>query len=165
MYTYIQIEGAEELEKKLLNLEAKAAKIAIRSSFKGAAKIFIAAVRVNVMAMVGGVMGGYLWKMWEIRVIPTSVSKRFSSVGVRIQLSPKANEVFVHKAKGKSRYKGGRTYIPSAIEYGHIAANGRFVPARPFARKAFDATEGQMAEAMEKEMLEAVEEAFYKTMD
>jgi len=164
MYTYIQIEGAEELEKKLLNLEAKAAKIVVRSSFKGAAKLFIAAARANIMAMVGGVMGGYLWKMWEIRVIPASISKRFSSIGIRVQLSPKANEVFVHQAK-KSRYKGGRTYIPSAIEYGHIAQNGRFVPARPFARKAFDATEGQMAEVMEKEMADAVEEAFYKMMD
>ena len=159
MYADIQLEGAEELNRKLSSLEPDIGKAITRMAFKKSIQIYIDAAKANIMSMVGGIMAGYLWQAWEVVVIPTRNRRKYS-YGIRAEISPRRNNIFVYIAKHYSRLRGGRSYIPNAIEYGHIAADGSFVPAIPFARAAWSQVEGQIESSAESELSAAINEAW-----
>ena len=124
------VEGARELERKLLALERKTAKKIVRSAVRKGSKVIVAAAKANAVSMVGGQMGRLLKRNIVVRAFKR---QRKGSFGVRAILRSGVRE-FIYISK-----KGVKTYIPSAIEYGHDN-----VAAIPFMRNASD-THGEKA--------------------
>lgn len=142
------IEGAKELDRKLLALERKTAKKVIRSAVRKGSKVIVNAVKVNVVNMVGGSMGLLLRKNVIVRAFK---KQKKGSFGVRTMLRPEVDE-FVHITKNNVRQ-----YIPAAIEYGHDKA-----AAIPFMRNASD-THGEKARQVAiEEMKQRIEQAARK---
>ena len=124
------IEGAKELERKLLALERKTAKKIVRSAVRKGSKVIVTAAKANAVSMVGGEMGVLLRRNIIVRAFKR---QKKGSFGVRTTIRPQVKE-FVHITKG-----GVRHYVPSDIEYGHDNA-----AAIPFMRSASD-THGEKA--------------------
>jgi len=137
----VQIEGAKELETKLLELERKMAKKIIRQGVRNAQKILIPAIKSNLSAISkGGGMSEMIAKALQIRAARKNPRGSYS-VNVQIRNQPD----FVYYPKGSfssletRKTQGKRSYIPAAIEYGH--GQNKEQAARPFMRPAADSTE------------------------
>jgi len=124
------IEGGAELERKLGAIESQTAKKIVRKAVREGLKPTHRAAKANAQSMVGGNMGALIAQNLQLRVMK---KKRPNSYAMNVRPKPGVDE-FVHIAK-KSKYAGGRTFIPAAIEYGHDN-----VPAIPFMRQAADKT-------------------------
>jgi len=126
----VRVTGLVALEKKLTALPTKVARKVIRQALRKGAKPVKASVKTNAVAMVGGEMGSLIAKATAIR----AVGQRPGRASVGVVLTAKYNDDFVHIAKD-----GKRSYIPSAIEFGHTGPGGgeKVTPANPFARRAW----------------------------
>ncbi len=154
MYMSIQITGAAQIERKLRELEPKLRKKFLTAGLTRAAEPMRSAASANAEGMVGGDMGGRIARAITIRPIKP---RRRGNIGVGVQIARR--KAFVHIAKGKSNYLDKRTYIPSAIEYGHFLDNGSFAMPIPFMRTAFDAQAGTVLAGAQDEIRNAVEQA------
>ncbi len=140
----MKLMGAKEIQRvidKLTKQEvAKAAREATREAQN---VIMLPEYRGNAMSIVGGEMGAAISKALKVRVM-TRMKK--GNYGVKVLLEEP--DQFVHETKD-----GKRHFIPAAIEYGH-AFPGRGggksppkdVPAKPFARTAFESKRYQTQE-------------------
>jgi len=139
----IELEGARELQKKLDRLEKTAGKKIVRSATRKGSTVIRKATQSNAKSMVGGEMGTLIGKNVVTRA---HKKQKKGSYALWTGTRPGVDE-FVHIAKGKSKYKDKRTYIPAAIEYGHDNA-----AAIPFARSAVDSKGEQAKQTTIKEI-------------
>lgn len=154
----IKVEGAEQLEKKLLSLERKAAKKIVRVGVRKGGNIVNKKARLNSKSMVGGEMGRLLARHIILRKYKRQRRSQFAMfVAMRAGVS-----AFVYKAKKWSKYSDMQTYIPMAIEAGHITGKGRPVPAIPFMRNAYQTVGRTAQQVMLREIQSSVGEEFRK---
>jgi HK97 gp10 family phage protein len=112
----IQIDGIENVNKRLTLFANKISDKASNEGLKSAGRAFRDKAKGNASLMVGGQMGTMLSRYMRMKVYKKTRKKPYA-----IAIGPAAGvSEFVHEAKGESRHKGKRTYIPTAIEYGHI---------------------------------------------
>jgi hypothetical protein len=137
MKTVLQLEGAAESERDLATLPDRIEKKVIRQAVRAAQKIMQSGLRASARSMVGGQMGGRIAAALQVRA-----PKRQRKGGYSLNVLIRSDDAFT----GPGRRSGRKTYIPAAIEYGHITG-GTYVPAIPFARTGAD---GCQAEVMRK---------------
>jgi hypothetical protein len=164
----LELQGAKQIEARLLGLERKVAKKIVRQAVRAGAKPIHTAAKANAANMVGGDMGKRIAKAMAIRAWKRQKRGQY---GVGVQL--KEDEAFVGYSMGsassmKSRklIQGGRYYVPSAIEYGHAfpGRGGRRgapkdVPAIPYFRSAMDSQKGAAERKVRQILLEGIESA------
>ena len=121
----INLKGDKLLEKKLAGLDRKVARKAVRKGVRAGLKPVLNAAKSNAVSMVGGNMGGLLKRNLVIKAPKRQRVK--GSYLLRVTLREGVEE-FEHVSEA-----GKMSYIPSAIEYGHDAAQPI-----PFMRKASD---------------------------
>ena len=137
----VQIEGAKELENKLLQLERKVGKKIVRTGVRTAQKSLIPVIKGSLMAISRG--GGMAEKIAKALTVKAARRNPRGTYAVNVQL--KDDPAFLHYPKGSfssldtGKTTGKRSYIPAAIEYGH--GSNKEQAARPFMRPAADATE------------------------
>ena len=125
---YLTIEGGKELKRKLLNIANKTGKKIVRQAVRKSLKPIQETAKANARNMVGGNMGRLLSKNVILRALR---KQRTGQYAMNVRLRTGIPE-FIHRAV-RSKYPGGATYIPAAIEYGHDN-----VAAIPFMRVAAD---------------------------
>jgi hypothetical protein len=133
---------------QLKNMETKVAKGIVRRVTRTAAKNTLKEIKLNALRMVNGEMGELLFHNAKIF---TFKHQRRGSFGVQIGMDPK-EEKFIHYSKS-----GKRSFIPSAIEYGHDDA-------RPiqFIRSAWAKTRTEDIRIMAKQFKREIEKAARK---
>lgn len=150
----IEEKGAKEVSRMLKRLEKKdVSKIAKSNTRKAQKEVMIPAIRGNATDMVGGKMGALLAKNLTVRAM-TRMQR--GSYGHKVIL--KATDAFVYEAED-----GTRSYIPSAIEYGHAApydAGGtKVAKAAPFQRDAYEKKRIILAERLRRDIISDIERA------
>ena len=150
----LQTTGLELLDAKLMRLETKVAKKIVKDATRAGAKVTLKQVKSNAKSMVGGNMGNLLAKHAKIIVFK---HQRRGSWGVQIGMKSGVPE-FDYWPVGSSsslsgrRATGKKSYIPSAIEYGHD--NARPIP---FIRSAWAATKNRATKVMARELRQGIE--------
>ena len=139
----LQTRGFELFDKKLKAMETKVGKGIVRKATREAAKNTLKHVKLNALRMVNGEMGELLFYNAKIFVFK---HQRRGSYGVQIGMNPEEQEFIHYSASGK------RSYIPSAIEYGHDGARPI-----PFIRNAWERTKTKDVEIMGKKLAEGIE--------
>jgi hypothetical protein len=149
----LTISGIKGIQNKLKQVEKKEAARLVREVTRSAQnKIMLPAYKKAALSIAGeeGRMSGLIAKNLAVRAM-TKMKPR--SYGHKVLI--KSDEQFVTWTKGAAfdtrtrkliKGTGARYYIPNAIEYGHVfpGRGGRKnapkdVPAKPFARVAFEA--------------------------
>jgi hypothetical protein len=131
-----QIDGGEELMKNLETLGLRVQKNVVRRAIRAAQKPMQTAARAAARGLGNGVdtdgvdMSELLAKNI---VIAAPKKQRSGSYSLHVQMRRDVPE-FLHKSQSNRE-----TYIPAAIEYGHMSG-GTYVPAIPFLRRAAEAT-------------------------
>lgn len=143
----LKMEGARELDEKLGRLATKTGKKIVRKATREAMKPVLTEIKNNARNIVGGDMGRLLAKHLILRALR---KQRRGSYGVNVKFRSDVPE-FIHKAK-TSKYAGGITFIPAAIEYGHDNA----API-PFMRKAVAAKQRAAESIMRSELKSGIE--------
>jgi len=137
----IQIEGAKELENKLLQLETKVSRKIVRQGIRAAQKTLIPVIKGNLMAISRG--GGMAEKIAKALTVRAARRNPRGTYAVNVQL--KDDPTFLRYPLGSfsnletGKTTGKRSYVPAAIEYGH--GKSKEQAARPYMRPAADATE------------------------
>jgi HK97 gp10 family phage protein len=139
----ITLEGFNSLDTVLKLLPIKVQKKVVRQATKAAAKNTLGVVKSNALSMIGGDMGTLIAKNAKVFVFK---HQRRGSWGVQIGMDPREDKFIHYSASGK------RSYIPSALEYGH----GKARP-RPFIRSAWDQTRRQAINIMSRELRTGIE--------
>lgn len=158
--TFIKLEGAEELDRRLKALEDKVGRSVVRKAVRAGQKVLLAASRVSPLSMVGGKMGQLLSR--SIVLKPPKRQRRQSySLDVRLKgASEGAPSEFIHENKKTGKDKRGRTFkarhwIPSAIEYGH--GRDKNSCAMPFMRTPAAATQRIVLAALTERLRRGIE--------
>lgn len=148
----IKLEGAKQLERKLLSLEKKVGKKIVRKAVRDSHKIMLSEAKSRAATIVGGAMGRLLASNLVLRA--TRRQRRGSyEMQVRTKSeSEGAPTEFVHITKD-----GKQHYIPAAIEFGH--GSNKEQAARPFMRQAADATRGQVLAKFIEQLRRGIEQA------
>jgi HK97 gp10 family phage protein len=141
------IQGFKELERQLTALERKTGKKIVRKAVRKSLKPVHTVAKEKARSMVGGNMGSLLAKNIVLRAMR---KQRRGSFAMNVRLRAGINE-FIHKAQ-KSKYPGGETFIPAAIEYGHDNA----API-PFMRTASDENLPKAEGIMRQELKAGIE--------
>lgn len=134
MKVSVVIEGAQELQTMLETLESKLARKVIRQGVRDGQRATLDAVRANARSMVGGQMGELLARHAKIRAPRRQHRGAYT---LHVQFDRDVPE-FIHNSRA-----GKRSYIPAAIEYGHITG-GTYVMPIPFGRTACGATQEEV---------------------
>ena len=143
----MNLQGGKELDRKLKTLGTKVGKKVVRTAVRAGAKVELEVSKANATSMVGGDMGSLIAKNLAVRAFK---KQRKGSYGVSTIIKP--NDKFVYIAKVHSKYPGGRTYIPAAIEFGHD--NARPIP---FRRNAADSTKNKRVQVIGVKLKEGIE--------
>ena len=159
----IKLDNAKKIDAALSNLEKKVAKTAVRRGVRAGRKPTLAAARSNAKNMVGGQMGQKLSKNIVLRTTKRSALRVRDGYAMEVRLKSSgegAPAEFVHVSAA-----GTRTYVPHAIEYGHVAhgqsGSGAKVAAPvPFLRNAHEQTEKQSLEIAEREIVNEIQKAW-----
>jgi hypothetical protein len=138
MFT-IRIENAAEILAKLEALPDKVERKVLKKAVHSGGEIILdemqSAARTKLACSGTHVrhkgMGELIAKFLKLK--PWRRRKK-NSYGAGVVIDRAANEHFVHISK-----TGERSYIPVAIEYGHIAPDGTLVEPIPFVRETVDA--------------------------
>jgi len=154
----LEIRGGRQIEAALADLELKVAKKIVRTAVRLGAKPILAQAQANAVGMVGGNMGTAIRKALTVRA---QQRQRPGSYGVNILIRPSEAQQFKYTSK-----TGHESYIPYAIEYGHVGPGqggekGAPLVARPipFTRAAFDAKAPESARVIEQQMWNGIEKA------
>jgi hypothetical protein len=155
----MKLEGVNDVEKYLTSVERKTARSIVRKAATKGVNVFKKQIRSNAITMVGGQMGALISK--NVATGTLRSRGRYTGHGRWIGMRPKVRE-FEHIAKGKSIYKGKRTYIPSAIEYGHISSwfghyTGGVTRPIPFMRRAFESYKKKAVQEFTRKLKEQIE--------
>jgi hypothetical protein len=147
-----QIEGAKELMANLSTLGLHIQKNVVRQAIRAAQK----PMQTNSRASARGLGSehdedGVDMSELLARNIVIAAPKRQQpgSYSLHVQMRRNVPE-FVHKSKA-----GLETYIPAAIEYGHMAGD-TYVPAIPFLRHAAEATVNERIRVLTNEMRKGI---------
>ena len=130
MYMDIKIEGAKELEKKLLSFEPKLGRKVVRQALRKGAKVIQSAAKSNVP-----VKSGALKKSIKVRAL----KKRRQSYGVMV-------------ATSDGWFKGDEFY-GAFLEFGTSK-----MPAKPFVRPAFDAEKDNAEKIIKNQLQQGIEQ-------
>ena len=139
----LTIAGAQELERNLATLGQRVHKKVVRKAVREGQRPLLAATKANARSLVGGEMGATIAKHLQIRA--PKRQRRRGSYSLLVQLRP-GIDAFVHISQS-----GKRSYIPAAIEYGHMSGES-YVPPIPFAREAAEATRNESMRRFTEEM-------------
>jgi hypothetical protein len=139
----ITLKGFNSLNTVLKLLPIKVQKKVVKQATKAAAKNTKVQVQLNALRMINGEMGELIYHATKVMVFK---HQRRGSWGVQIGMDPKEDRFVHHSASGK------RSYIPSAIEYGHDSARPI-----PFIRSAWDRTKRQNVNIMSKVLRTGIE--------
>lgn len=172
------LEGGKELEAKMLLLELTMQRKINRKVVRAAIKTILAPAKANARAIAGSGRGSEnrlndvdmsesIAQSLQIAVGTYKGKLRRGQYYMKLQHSSKFDDIFVYKSQGVARpagKRGGvpsrRTYIPAAIEYGHIAPNGRFIPPKSYLRRAFTANVKRAASTLKRELFSGIERAW-----
>jgi HK97 gp10 family phage protein len=139
----LKLDGFAEFDAKLKRLVPKVAKKIVRQATKAAAKNTLKRVKENAKSMIGGEMGDLIARNAKVFVFK---HQRRGSWGVQIGMDPREKR-FIHISQS-----GRRSYIPSALEYGH----GNAKP-KAYIRKAWAETKQQDVKIMASKLKEGIE--------
>lgn len=117
------IKGADELDRKLSQMEPKIAKKHMAKALRAGAKLVLQATRARVPVLTGA-----LKQSLAVRVGKRKRGRKEQSIQVLIDTKKVPELVTIGK-------DGKRYFYPAAIEYGT-----RRMAAKPFMRPAFDAS-------------------------
>ena len=138
MKVTFDIRGDKELMAKLNSLPKKMEKSVIRQAVRATQKIMVPVVKSNARTMLANSKYPDAVDMSELlakNVIVRAVRKqKRGSYAVNVLMRAGVSD-FVSQGK----ISGRTSYIPAAIEYGHMA-KGTYVPPVPFARSAAEST-------------------------
>jgi hypothetical protein len=112
----------------------------------------------NVIGSLGGALGAAIARYLVLRVWTRPPAFVY---GIAVNVSSKGNDEFIYHAKKHSRYRNMKTYIPQAIESGHIVGR-TFVAPIPFIQPAYDTTKYPAAETIMREIDAGVQAEFEK---
>ena len=167
------LEGGKELEAKMTILQTKLQKKINRQAVRKAIKVILTAAQAGARGLSGRGSANKLNDVDMSELIAKSLQivvgrvKRSGQYYMSVRHSPKYNDVFVHQSAGVARPEGKRggvpsrrTYIPAAIEYGHTAPNGTFVPPNPYLRPAFDTNTRKAWRILQRELFSNIERAW-----
>jgi hypothetical protein len=167
----IKVEGVDEIVKALDSFAGKTQKKIVRKGVRGGAKVLQKEVARNALKIGATSKGDDDIDMMELIASKIKVKawkrQKDGAYGVGVILDH--DKRFIHIAKksyspkvaGAGRSKN-RSYIPTAIEYGHIKPDGSFVPGRSFMRKAFDQKKKGVSEEMANKTLKEAEKEWQK---
>lgn len=137
----VQIEGAKELENKLLQLERKVGKKIVRTGVRNAQKSLLSVIKANLSAISKG--GGMAQKIAKALTVRAARRNPKGTYSVNVQIKSQPEFVYYPKGSfsslGTRKTQGKRSYVPAAIEFGH--GQSKEQAARPYMRPAADATE------------------------
>jgi hypothetical protein len=111
----IKVEGAEQIIKRFAQMAQKDVGVITKKALKSGGKITLEKTKENANTMVGGEMGKTLSRYLGLRFMARMYRGFY---GIKCEISNRANDIFVYTSK-----KGNRSYIPTAIEYGHAGPN------------------------------------------
>ncbi len=143
-----ELEGAKELMANLSTLGLRVQKTVVRKAVRAAQKPMQTNGRSSARALgsehdFDGVDMSELLARNIVIAVPKK--QQPGSYSLHVQMRPGVAE-FLHKSKS-----GKETYIPAAIEYGHMAG-ATYVPAIPFLRQAAEATVRERIKVLSDEM-------------
>jgi hypothetical protein len=151
------IEGGDELQRNLATLGSRVEKRVIRQAVREAQKILLAAAKSSASALGRGPdqrppdMSELIAKNLIIRA-PKKQQAHSYSLNVLLRRQVAGFYYYARGARSFVNFAGGKrdigktvgvSYIPAAIEYGHLSG-GTYVPATPFMRPAFEAAKNDM---------------------
>lgn len=147
-----QIDGAKELMDNLSTLGLRVQRKVVRQAVRAAQKPMQAAGRSAARAL-GSEVDSDGVDMSELLaqhiVIAVPRKQQAGSYSLHVQMRAGVSE-FVHVSKA-----GRRTYIPAAIEYGHMSGT-TYVPAIPFLRQAAEATVNERIRVLTEELRKGI---------
>lgn len=111
----IEVEGIEKIIKRFSQMAQKDVGNITKKALKEGGKITLEKTKENTGSMVGGKMGKLLSRYLGLRFMAKMYHGFY---GVKCEMNKSGNTVFVHVSKS-----GNRSYIPTAIEYGHAGPN------------------------------------------
>ena len=148
MKVTFDIRGNKELMANLATLPQKMEKKVIGQAVRATQKIMVPVVQSNARSMLAASKYPDSVDMSEMIanniVIRAPKKQRRGLYTLMVMMKPKVGE-FLYYPSGSSsslstkKTTGRRTYIPAAIEYGHMAG-GTYVPPVPFMRSAAEST-------------------------
>lgn len=143
-----QLEGAQKLADNLATLSLRVQKNVIRKAVRAAQKPMQANGRSAARGL-GSEHDDDGVDMSELLarniVIAAPKKQKSGSYSLHVQMRRNVPQ-FVHKSKA-----GRETYIPAAIEYGHMAGE-TYVPAIPFLRQAAETTINERIRVLTEQM-------------
>jgi len=138
MKVTFDIRGNKELMSKLNSLPQKMEKRVIRQAVRATQKTMVPAVQSNARSMLANSKYPDAVDMSELIakniIVRAARKQKRGSYAVNVLMRAGVNE-FLSPGKNSGRI----SYIPAAIEYGHMAGP-TYVPAIPFARSAAEST-------------------------
>lgn len=159
MFISIKIEGVDDLLSKLRALPDDVEKKILNKAVHAGGKIILTQAKSNAKLMLASStanrkhkgMGDLVAK--HLKLAAWRKQKKFS-YGMGVFIDPAGNSEFVYISKN-----GKRSYIPAAMEYGHVTAKGTYVAPIPFMRSALD-TQGRAAtQEIISQISQGIEEA------
>jgi hypothetical protein len=147
----VQIEGAKELENKLLQLETKVGRKIVRSALRKAQKSLIPTIKGYLSTISKG--GGTAQRIVAALTVRAAKKNPRGSYAINVQLKPDV-ELFRISKDGK------RSFIPAAIEYGH--GHDKEGAARPYMRPAADSTEKSRVSQFTREVAAGIAKIWTK---
>lgn len=148
-FASVTLEGGPALQIKLQNLAIKTQRKLVRQAVRAGTKVMLPVAKANARQMVGGNMGSVIASALQIRAMK---SQRPGQYALKIQHSKNYDDQLVSTTQA-----GERQYIPNAIEYGHVAPDGSDVPAKPYMRTAFMATQATARVVIAQNIIAAIE--------
>jgi len=148
------IEGGKELDANLMTLGKRVHDKVIRRSVREGQKPMLDACKRSALSIVGGEMGSLLAKTLVIKTPRKQYPGKYSLNVQHISISAarkRKRKITIKQSGGKkltvsglwyTSKSGRKTYIPAAIEYGHMSG-GTFVPPMPYMRQAAEATQNE----------------------
>jgi hypothetical protein len=141
----VQIIGGDALLAALEAMDAKVHNRIVKTAIREGVRPFVKRAKYNARTLVGGNMGEKLSKL-----IVARKQKKWTKKFVYIMSAwQKGIPEFVHVSKTDRR-----TYIPSAIEYGH--GSHKKQAAIPYMRQAFDSTKDEMYKIVASEVAKGI---------
>lgn len=148
MRVSFQLEGATQLEANLKTLGRRVQKKVVRQAVRAGQKILLARAKANARALGHGQShpGRDMSELLARNTVIAAPRKQNpGSYSLHVQMRKGVAE-FVHKSEA-----GRETYIPAAIEYGHMAGS-TYVVARPFLRPVADASTRERIDALSRKL-------------
>ena len=121
----MKLENDKQVDRALANLGKKTARKIVKPALKAGRKTTLAYAKTNARNMVGGRMGHLLAKHLKSYVSRQRDLKARDAIGQEVRLKANVPE-FEHYPMGSSsnittkKTTGQKSYIPWAIEYGHV---------------------------------------------